>query len=135
MIFTEESVNFSQLNELSARLFKVKGMINLDKNDLAYVLAGNDDCTLITARREDEDSREFMTKFTSYLASKPDVKEWRRIMMYLGYSPKHPLKVEDVPIINELLSQTMSEYDFIWGLHENPDEVGLSAVVAYNLVQ
>lgn len=133
MIITEERVNLSQLDELSERLFKVKGKINLDKNDLAYVLTGNEDCTLITVKREDEESKEFMTKFTSYLASKPDIKKWKRIMFNFGYSPKHPFNMEDVSIISEFLAQSPEEFDVVWGVHENPDEVGLSAVVVYSL--
>lgn len=135
MIFTEESVNFSQLDELSSRLFKVKGKINLDKNDLAYILGSKCDSNLITAQSEDEESQEFMAKFTSYLASRCDEKKWERMMLYFGYSPKHPLRMEDVIIINEFLAQSMGEFDIIWGIHENPDEVGLSAVAVNNYEQ
>lgn len=135
MIFTEESVNFSQLDELSRRLFKVKGKINLDKNDLAYILGSKYDSKLITAQSEDEESQEFMAKFTSYLASRADVKKWKRMMLYFGYSPNHPLRMEDVIIINEFLAKTMDEFDLIWGIHENPDEIGLSAIAVYNYEQ
>lgn len=135
MIFTEENVNLSQLNELSERLFKVKGKINLDKNDLSYILGSKYDSKLITVQSEDEESLEFMTKFTSYLASKPDVNKWKRMMLYFGYSPNHPLRMEDVTIINEFLTQSLSELDLLWGVHENPDEIGLSAVVVYSFEQ
>ena len=96
MVITEECVNLSQLDDLSTRLFKVKGKIHLDKNDLAYVLGGDDDSKLITFQREDEESKEFMTKLTSHLASKPDIKKLKRIMLNFGYSPEHPLRMEDI---------------------------------------
>ena len=127
MIITEESVNYSQLDELTTRLFKVKGKINLDKYDLSYVLARNDDSKLITFRREDEESKEFMTQLTSYMASRPDVKKLKRIMLYFGYSPEH--------IFNEFLNQFPEELDILWGIHENPDEIGLSAVAVYSIEQ
>lgn len=135
MIITEESVNYSQLDELTTRLFKVKGKINLDKYDLSYVLARNDDSKLITFRREDEESKEFMTKLTSYMASRPDVKKLKRIMLYFGYSPEHPLRMEDLGIFNEFLNQFPEELDILWGIHENPDEIGLSAVAVYSIEQ
>ena len=135
MIITEESVNYSQLDELTTRLFKVKGKINLDKYDLSYVLARNDDSKLITFRREDEESKEFMAKLTSYMASRPDVKKLKRIMLYFGYSPEHPLRMEDMGIFNEFLNQFPEELDILWGIHENPDEIGLSAVAVYSIEQ
>ena len=135
MIITEERVNISQIDELSERLFKVKGKINLDKNDLAWILAGSDDCTLISARHENEESCEFVTKFVTYLAAKPNLKNWKRLMLKFGYSQEHPLKMEDISIINEILFQKIDEFDIIWGLHENPDEIGLSADIIINTEQ
>ena len=135
MIFTEENVYISQLDELSKRLFKVKGKINLDKNDLSYMLGSRYDSKLITVQSEGEDSQEFMTKFTSYLVSKPDMKKWKRMMLYFGYSPQHPLRMEDMAMINDFLTQSLDEFDVLWGIHENPDEVGLSAAVIYNYEQ
>ena len=132
MIITEESVNFSQLDELSERLFKVKGKINLDRNDLVVMLGGNFDSKLITFQREEEESKEFLTKLTSYLSSKPEIKRMKGIMMYFGYSTKHPLRMEDMALINEFLAQAEGEFDAIWGIHENPDEIGLSAEVIIN---
>lgn len=131
MIFTEETVNQSQLDELDERLFKYEGIIRLDKNDLCHVLSGKD-CKLITACQEDEKPTEFMQKFIAHLESKPGIDQWKCLMLYFGQPQQAQFNMTDFGMIQDFLEQfSGNEIDVIWGIHHNPDEVGLTAVAAY----
>jgi cell division GTPase FtsZ len=133
MIFSEQSVNASQYDELTEEYFKREGLIRLDKNDLWQVLSGKG-CVLITARQEDENPTEFIHQLITHLNSKPNKAQWRRLLIYFGQSPKAHLKMEDMSLLEEFLNHSISDYiDVIWGIHHNPDEVGLTAVILYSL--
>ena len=131
MIYTEERVSNKQMDELAERLFPKRGIINLDRNDLEAVLAGNDG-VLLSALQENDDGRTFLQRFFSRLSEIPEMEQARSIMFYFGNSAENPLKMDDLALIGDFLSQ-YPDTDCIWGVKMNDEGVGLSAVAVFGV--
>ena len=73
-IIEDKQVGMAQRDEIIERYFSVKGIINLDRNDVEYTL-GRKDGLLIVAKQGDEDNQSFLDTFFKRLLERQGIKE------------------------------------------------------------
>lgn len=128
MVFTKESVDMSQIDDLAARLFNGNGVIKLDKNDLYFVLAG-ENCVMFSGLQEDESNREFLKAFLERINDTPKNKDYNRMLINVGCSVEAPLMMQDMEVIRNFFEHVpCKEADVLWGVQHNAQGVGMTAV-------
>ena len=119
----------TQIDEITERYFNVKGIINLDRNDVQHTLAGEDG-HLIVVRQQDEDNRSFLESFFEWLLKRPDIKQYNRFLFYFGSPADHPLMMTDINIVQDFCTHLEGDdmVDIIWGVYNEAEGNAATAI-------
>ncbi len=117
----QQEISQSQLKEVVEMVVKHKGVINIDEDDVRYVLVGKAG-SMYTACQGDENCQEFLQRSFQELMEQPAVKECKYVLLNVGMSPEEPLLMEDMNIINEFMgSFSNNDVEFKWGLYHQEE--------------
>ena len=115
----QKQISESQLDEVVKIIVGQQGIINLDAEDVRYVLSGKSGF-LYSAQQEDEDYQEFMKRTFQELSKQPFIQKCQHMLLDIGYSPEEPITMEDMDIIHDFMGSIMNDVmDMKWGLKKN----------------
>jgi len=117
----QKIITESQLNDVAAVILGQQGIINLEEDDVRYVLAGKRG-VWYSAQQGEMDYQQFMKHTFQELSNKPQVKECQYMLMNIGMSAEDPMTMEDMGIINEFIGSLMNDaLETKWSLKMNAD--------------
>lgn len=125
-IIEDKQVGMAQRDEIIERYFSVKGIINLDRNDVEYTL-GRKDGLLIVAKQGDEDNQSFLDTFFKRLLERQGIKEYRNFLFYFGNSVDHPFRMSELTVVSDFCSQ-FEDANIIWGVYGEAEGSGATAI-------
>lgn len=125
-IVEDKQVGMAQHDKIIEQYFNVKGIINLDRNDVDYTL-GHKDGLLIVAKQGDEDNKSFLDSFFKWLLERQGIKEYRRFLFYFGNPVDHPLRMSELTIVSDFCSQ-LEDASIIWGVYDEAEGSGATAI-------
>ena len=135
VVVREKSVGLAQVDEIAEQYFGIKGIINLDRTDVAHTLKGENGL-LIVARQENEDNGTFLKSLFERLLQRPGVKDSNCFLFYFGSPADHPLRMSDMNTVQEFCGMLDSdESDIIWGIFRRAEGEGMAAIVLCSKVQ
>lgn len=116
---TQKQISESQLDEIVKLMVKPNAIMNLDENDIRYVLEGKSGF-LYVAEQADEDHQTFMAKTFQELSEQSAVKECHYLLMNIGTSTDDPITMDDMDIINDFLAALFNDVmEMKWGMTKN----------------
>ena len=122
MIIKEQHVSESQLDEVVKLIENVKGLINLDKDDVKSVLVGKEGVLYQANQEEGMENSTFMKNFFGALKENEVVQGCTSMLISIGMSPEEPLMMEDIEIIHDFFESFDNEnLEAKWGLRNNED--------------
>lgn len=133
---TQKTITEEQLNEVVKVIVRHPGIINLDADDVRYVLSGKSGI-LYSAQQEGSDYQQFMKRIFKELSEKSQVKECQYMVMSIGMSAEEPMTMDDMDIINDFIGSLMNDVmEIKWGLKTNAEGEGMTIqVICTNALQ
>ena len=120
MIIKEQHVSESQLDEVVKLIENVKGLINLDKDDVKSVLVGKEGVLYQANQEEGVENSTFMKDFFGALKENEVVQGCTSMLISIGMSPEDPMMMDDIEIIHDFFESIHNEnMESKWGLKNN----------------
>ena len=120
MIIKEQHVSESQLDEVVKLIENVKGLINLDKDDVKSVLVGKEGVLYQANQEEGMENSTFMKNFFGALKENEVVQGCTSMLISIGMSPEDPMMMDDIEIIHDFFESIHNEnMESKWGLKNN----------------
>ena len=117
MIIKEQHVSESQLDEVVKLIENVKGLINLDKDDVKSVLVGKEGVLYQANQEEGMENSTFMKNFFGALKENEVVQGCTSMLISIGMSPEDPMMMDDIEIIHDFFESIHNEnMESKWGL-------------------
>ena len=117
MRITEKQVDESHINEIVELIMNHDGLINIDEDDVKFVLAGREGMLYQVTKEEDMENGPFMRDFFNELKKKETVLNCTRILVSIGVPPCDSLSMEDVEVIRNFFASIDNEnLEIKWGL-------------------
>ncbi len=138
MKILETFINDDNLNEIFQFTTKPKEVINIDKNDIRYMLVGKEGMLYYAYKDYGVDNTTFMTEFFEELKKKDFIKTCKYVLVSIGMEEEDPLLMDDMNIIHEFMDDMSSdnnELEFKWGLTSNKkgDTMTITAIFTRDL--
>lgn len=122
----QKIITESQFNDVAAVILGQQGIINLEEDDVRYVLAGKRG-VWYSAQQGEMDYQQFMKHTFQELSNKPQVKECQYMLMSIGMSAEDPMTMDDMDIINDFIGSLMNDVmEIKWGLKTNAEGEGMT---------
>ena len=120
MVIKEQHVSESQLDEVVKLIENVKGLINLDKDDVKSVLVGKEGVLYQANQEEGVENSTFMRDFFGALKENEVVQGCTSMLISIGMSPEDPMMMDDIEIIHDFFESIHNEnMESKWGLKNN----------------
>lgn len=120
MVIKEQHVSESQLDEVVKHIENVKGLINLDKDDVKSVLVGKEGVLYQANQEEGVENSTFMKDFFGALKENEVVQGCTSMLISIGMSPEDPMMMDDIEIIHDFFESIHNEnMESKWGLKNN----------------
>ena len=120
MVIKEQHVSESQLDEVVKLIENVKGLINLDKDDVKSVLVGKEGVLYQANQEEGVENSTFMKDFFGALKENEVVQGCTSMLISIGMSPEEPMMMDDIEIIHDFFESIHNEnMESKWGLKNN----------------
>ena len=120
MVIKEQHVSESQLDEVVKLIENVKGLINLDKDDVKSVLVGKEGVLYQANQEEGMENSTFMKNFFGALKENEVVQGCTSMLISIGMSPEDPMMMDDIEIIHDFFESIHNEnMESKWGLKNN----------------
>ena len=120
MVIKEQHVSESQLDEVVKLIENVKGLINLDKDDVKSVLVGKEGVLYQANQEEGVENSTFMKDFFGALKENEVVQGCASMLISIGMSPEEPMMMDDIEIIHDFFESIHNEnMESKWGLKNN----------------
>ena len=120
MVIKEQHVSESQLDEVVKLIENVKGLINLDKDDVKSVLVGKEGVLYQANQEEGVENSTFMKDFFGALKENEVVQGCTSMLISIGMSPEDPMMMDDIEIIHDFFESIHNEnMESKWGLKNN----------------
>lgn len=120
MVIKEQHVSESQLDEVVKLIENVKGLINLDKDDVKSVLVGKEGVLYQANQEEGMENSTFMKDFFGALKENEVVQGCTSMLISIGMSPEDPMMMDDIEIIHDFFESIHNEnMESKWGLKNN----------------
>ena len=120
MIIKEQHVSESQLDEVVKLIENVKGLINLDKDDVKSVLVGKEGVLYQANQEEGVENSTFIKDFFGALKENEVVQGCTSMLISIGMSPEDPMMMDDIEIIHDFFESIHNEnMESKWGLKNN----------------
>ena len=120
MVIKEQHVCESQLDEVVKLIENVKGLINLDKDDVKSVLVGKEGVLYQANQEEGMENSTFMKNFFGALKENEVVQGCTSMLISIGMSPEDPMMMDDIEIIHDFFESIHNEnMESKWGLKNN----------------
>lgn len=120
MVIKEQHVSESQLDEVVKLIENVKGLINLDKDDVKSVLVGKEGVLYQANKEEGVENSTFMKDFFGALKENEVVQGCTSMLISIGMSPEDPMMMDDIEIIHDFFESIHNEnMESKWGLKNN----------------
>lgn len=120
MIIKEQHVSESQLDEVVKLIENVKGLINLDKDDVKSVLVGKEGVLYQANQEEGMENSTFMKNFFGALKENEVVQGCTSMLISIGMSPEDPMMMDDIEIIHDFFESIHNEnMESKWSLKNN----------------
>lgn len=120
MVIKEQHVSESQLDEVVKLIENVKGLINLDKDDVKSVLVGKEGVLYQANQEEGMVNSTFMKDFFGALKENEVVQGCTSMLISIGMSPEDPMMMDDIEIIHDFFESIHNEnMESKWGLKNN----------------
>lgn len=120
MVIKEQHVSESQLDEVVKLIENVKGLINLDKDDVKSVLVGKEGVLYQANQEEGVENSTFMKDFFGALKENEVVQGCTSMLIIIGMSPEDPMMMDDIEIIHDFFESIHNEnMESKWGLKNN----------------
>ena len=120
MVIKEQHVSESQLDEVVKHIENVKGLINLDKDDVKSVLVGKEGVLYQANQEEGVENSTFIKDFFGALKENEVVQGCTSMLISIGMSPEDPMMMDDIEIIHDFFESIHNEnMESKWGLKNN----------------
>ena len=120
MVIKEQHVSESQLDEVVKLIENVKGLINLDKDDVKSVLVGKEGVLYQANQEEGVENSTFIKDFFGALKENEVVQGCTSMLISIGMSPEEPMMMDDIEIIHDFFESIHNEnMESKWGLKNN----------------
>ena len=120
MVIKEQHVSESQLDEVVKLIENVKGLINLDNDDVKSVLVGKEGVLYQANQEEGVENSTFMKDFFGALKENEVVQGCTSMLISIGMSPEDPMMMDDIEIIHDFFESIHNEnMESKWGLKNN----------------